>query len=109
MRKHLIGVALLGALAMLASAQLNPQQQKMTEYNAQAKGMTGDARKTFMSTCLPKPRSRTASTASRAAIPASRWTGFATSEAAAGWENPDAAGPFRLGRSAEVSPNLNVE
>ena len=52
MRKHLIGVALLGALAMLASAQLNPQQQKMTEYNAQAKGMTGDARKTFMSTCL---------------------------------------------------------
>ena len=52
MRKHLIGVALLGALGMLASAQLNPQQQKMTEYNAQAKGMTGDARKTFMSTCL---------------------------------------------------------
>jgi len=43
MRKHLIGVALLGALAMLASAQLNPQQQKMTEYNAQAKGMTGAA------------------------------------------------------------------
>ena len=52
MRKYLIAVAMTAALAMSASAQVNPQQQRMTECNAQAKGMTGDARKNFMSTCL---------------------------------------------------------
>jgi hypothetical protein len=52
MRKYLIAVALLAVLAIPASAQVNPQQQRMTDCNAQAKGMTGDARKTFMSTCL---------------------------------------------------------
>jgi hypothetical protein len=52
MKKYLIAVAVLIALAAPAGAQVNPQQQKMTECNAQAKGMTGDARKTFMSTCL---------------------------------------------------------
>ena len=52
MRKYLIAVALLAVLAIPASAQVNPQQQRMTDCNAQAKGMTGDARKTFMSSCL---------------------------------------------------------
>ena len=52
MRKYLIAVVMTVPLAMSASAQVNPQQQRMTECNAQAKGMTGDARKNFMSTCL---------------------------------------------------------
>jgi hypothetical protein len=52
MKTYLIAVALLAALAMPASAQLSSQQQRMTDCNSQAKGMTGDARKTFMSTCL---------------------------------------------------------
>ena len=52
MKKYLIAVALLAALAMPASAQLSSQQQRMTDCNSQAKGMTGDARKQFMSTCL---------------------------------------------------------
>jgi hypothetical protein len=40
------------ALAPAASSQVNSQQQKMTECNAQARGMSGDARKQFMSLCL---------------------------------------------------------
>jgi len=52
MRKYLIAVAMMAALAMPVNAQVNPQQQKMTDCNAQAKGMTGDARKNFMSSCL---------------------------------------------------------
>jgi hypothetical protein len=44
MSKYLIAIAMITALAMPASAQLNPQQQ--------ASGMTGDARKNFMSSCL---------------------------------------------------------
>ena len=52
MKKALIAVAVLIALGTPASAQLNPQQQRMTDCNAQAKGMTGDARKQFMSSCL---------------------------------------------------------
>jgi hypothetical protein len=55
MKNYLIAVAVLIALAAPAGAQVNPQQQKMTECNAQAKGMTGDARKTFMSSCLSGP------------------------------------------------------
>jgi hypothetical protein len=43
---------LLIALAMPASAQLTPQQQKMKDCNTQASGMSGDARKQFMRTCL---------------------------------------------------------
>jgi hypothetical protein len=52
MRKYLIATAMIAGLAMSASAQLNPQQQRMTDCNAQAKGMTGDARQQFMSSCL---------------------------------------------------------
>ena len=52
MRKYLITVAVLVALIMPAGAQLTPQQQKMKDCNTQASGMSGDARKTFMSTCL---------------------------------------------------------
>jgi len=44
--------AILAALAVPASAQLNPQQQKMKDCNAQASSLSGDARKTFMSSCL---------------------------------------------------------
>ncbi len=52
MQRTLIAVAMLVALGVPASAQLNPQQQRMTDCNAQAKGMTGDARQQFMSSCL---------------------------------------------------------
>ena len=52
MRRYLIAVTLMTALASSASAQLTPQQQRMTTCNDQAKGMTGDARKQFMSSCL---------------------------------------------------------
>ena len=52
MKKYFMAVAVLIALATLASAQVNPQQQRMTECNAQAKGMTSDARQQFMSSCL---------------------------------------------------------
>jgi hypothetical protein len=43
---------LLFALAVPASAQLTSQQQRMKDCNTQASGMSGDARKQFMSTCL---------------------------------------------------------
>ena len=52
MKRALITLAALVALAATASAQLNPQQQRMTDCNARAKGMTGDARQQFMSSCL---------------------------------------------------------
>jgi hypothetical protein len=53
MRRYLVALAMLVLLVAPASAQqLNPQQQRMKDCNTQASGMTGDARKTFMSTCL---------------------------------------------------------
>ena len=52
MKKYLIAATLMLALGMPASAELNPQQQRMKDCNTQASGMTGDARKQFMSTCL---------------------------------------------------------
>jgi hypothetical protein len=61
------------ALALIASASLyaaNSQQQKMTACNAQAKtqNLTGDARKSFMKTCL----SAAGTTAAPAATPQMR-------------------------------------
>ena len=52
MQKYLIAIAVLAALAAPASAQLTSQQQRMKDCNTQASGMSGDARKEFMSTCL---------------------------------------------------------
>lgn len=52
MKRTLLAVAVLFALAAPASSQLNSQQQRMKDCNTQASGMTGDARKTFMSSCL---------------------------------------------------------
>jgi hypothetical protein len=52
MRNTLIAVAMLTALAAPASAQVNSQQQRMKDCNTQARAMTGDARKQFMSSCL---------------------------------------------------------
>ena len=52
MRKYLVAIAILAALGIPASAQLTTQQQKMKDCNTQASGMTADARKKFMSTCL---------------------------------------------------------
>ena len=52
MKRALITLAVLVALAAPASAQLNPQQQRMTDCNVQAKGMTAGARQQFMSSCL---------------------------------------------------------
>jgi hypothetical protein len=52
MRRYLVAVAILAALTVPASAQFNSQQQRMKDCNAQASGMSGDARKQFMSSCL---------------------------------------------------------
>ena len=52
MQKYLIAIAVLAALAAPASAQLTSQQQRMKDCNTRASGMSGDARKEFMSTCL---------------------------------------------------------
>ena len=52
MKRYLIAVVLMAALASQASAQLSSQQQKMKDCNTQASGMSGDARKQFMSSCL---------------------------------------------------------
>jgi len=52
MKGYLIAIALMATLAAPASAQLTTQQQRMKDCNTQASGMTGDARKQFMSTCL---------------------------------------------------------
>jgi hypothetical protein len=52
MRKYLVAIAILAALGIPASAQLTTQQQKMKDCNTQASGMSGDARKQFMSSCL---------------------------------------------------------
>jgi hypothetical protein len=52
MRKYLVAVAVLAALGMPASAQLSSQQQRMKDCNTHASGMTGEARKQFMSSCL---------------------------------------------------------
>lgn len=38
---------------------LTPQQQRMKDCNAQAKGMKGDERKTFMSSCLSTKKQKT--------------------------------------------------
>jgi hypothetical protein len=51
-KKYLIVAAVLAALAAPASAQLTAQQQRMKDCNTKASGMTGNARKQFMSTCL---------------------------------------------------------
>jgi hypothetical protein len=65
--------ATLFALALLASGSsfaANSQQQKMTTCNAQAKtqNLTGDARKSFMKTCL----SASGATAAPASTPQMR-------------------------------------
>jgi hypothetical protein len=52
MKRYVIAIAVLAALARPASAQLTSQQQRMKDCSAQASGMSGDARKQFMSTCL---------------------------------------------------------
>jgi hypothetical protein len=96
MRKFLVSVAVSIALAMPASAQINPQQQRMTDCNAQAKGMTGDARQQFMSSCLSnKPAAEAKKpqcvNGSRAAIPVSPRIRSATSEKRRRVGKPDAA------------------
>jgi len=52
MRRYIVVAAILVALTAPASAQLTSQQQKMKDCNAQATGMSGGARKQFMSSCL---------------------------------------------------------
>ena len=55
MRKSLVTLLVVGAFASWAAPSLaadNPQQQRMTECNGKAAGMTGDARQKFMSSCL---------------------------------------------------------
>ena len=52
MRTYLLVVVILTALATPSGAQLTSQQQRMKDCNTQASGMTGGARKQFMSSCL---------------------------------------------------------
>ena len=52
MRKYVVAITMLAALAAPANAQITPQQQRVKDCNTQASGMSGDARKQFMSTCL---------------------------------------------------------
>jgi psiF repeat len=52
MKTYIVAIAMLVALSTPPGAQLTPQQQKMKDCNAQARGMTGDARQQFMSSCL---------------------------------------------------------
>jgi psiF repeat len=51
MMQYVIAIALLAALATPASAQLT-SQQRMKDCNTQASGMSGDARRKFICTCL---------------------------------------------------------
>ena len=50
--RELIVAASLFAMPAMGLAADNAQQQRMKDCNKQATGMTGDARKTFMSSCL---------------------------------------------------------
>jgi hypothetical protein len=52
MKAYLMAVAVMTTLPAPASAQLTSQQERMKECNMQASGMSGDARKQFMSSCL---------------------------------------------------------
>jgi hypothetical protein len=42
MKRYLIATAMMAMLALPASAQLNPQQQRMKDCNSQASGMSGN-------------------------------------------------------------------
>jgi hypothetical protein len=59
MNRYVIAAAMIGMLAVPASAQLTSQQQRMKDCNTQASGMSGDARKQFMSSCLSGPAAET--------------------------------------------------
>jgi hypothetical protein len=48
---YIVALAMLIALTAPAGAQLTSQQQRMKDCNTQASGMTGSARKQFMSSC----------------------------------------------------------
>jgi hypothetical protein len=52
MKKFLVALAVATLLAAPASAKLTAPQKKMKSCNSHASGMTGSARKHFMSTCL---------------------------------------------------------
>lgn len=54
MRHFLTALILASAFAMVPgiSQAANSQQDRMKDCNAQAEGMTGSARQTFMSSCL---------------------------------------------------------
>ena len=52
MMRYLLAVAFMTIVTVPVGAQVTPQQQRMKDCNTQASGMTGVARKQFMSTCL---------------------------------------------------------
>ena len=52
MRQWLFAVLATAALSGAGFAADNVQQERMKDCNAQAAGMTGSARQTFMSSCL---------------------------------------------------------
>jgi hypothetical protein len=52
MRQLLLAALAVAALSVPSLAADNSQQQRMKDCNAQAAGMAGPARQTFMSSCL---------------------------------------------------------
>ena len=83
MRRLLFAILAIAALSGAGFAADNSQQERMKDCNAQAAGMTGSARQTFMSSCLKGeiPAARRVR-ASRVATPASRSTRCATNSRA---------------------------
>ena len=59
MKGYIVAAAILVALMAPVDAQLSSQRQKMKDCNAQASGMSGDARKQFMSSCLSSATAET--------------------------------------------------
>jgi hypothetical protein len=49
---HIVAAAIFVVLTAPVGAQLTSQQQKMKDCNAQASGISGGARKQFMSSCV---------------------------------------------------------
>lgn len=63
MKRSLLMLLIVGVLASWSvpgRAADNPQQQRMADCNAKAASMTGDARKSFMSSCLSNKPAETA-------------------------------------------------
>ena len=105
MKKCLIAVAMIASLALPASAQLTSQQQRMKDCNTQSSGMTGDARKQFMSSCLSGAGSETKGPDCTKGKPCgARLVDAGPLQAAWSWPKQTTRSPVKSS-SANVSPN----